>query len=91
MQLAAAWTVPLDDWTSLTIAGGPVAEPALGLIPFMHRASSAENPIAPLSHHIFDSTHMSSGVVFAGVDRGPFAVEAWLIPPSPCRRPSTLG
>ena len=33
-------------------------EAALGPVAFMHRASSAENPTAPLSHHIFDSTHI---------------------------------
>jgi hypothetical protein len=32
-------------------------------------------PTAPLSHHIFDSTHTASGVVTAGLDRGPLAIE----------------
>lgn len=75
MQLAAAWRVPLGKQVSFTAAGGPVGEPALGPPAFIHRASSAENPTSPLSHHIFDSTHITYGVVTMGLDRGPFAIE----------------
>jgi len=76
MQLAAVWRVPLGDRTGLTLAGAPVGEPALGPVAFMHRASVAEYPFAPLSHHTFDSTHIAFGVVSAAVDRGPFVLEA---------------
>jgi hypothetical protein len=76
MQLSAAWSLPVGERTRLTLAGGPVGEPALGPIPFMHRASSAENPSAPLAHHIFDSTHISSGVVLGRIDHGIVSVEA---------------
>jgi hypothetical protein len=76
MQLAAVWRTPLSDTTGLTIAGGPAGEPALGPVAFMHRLSAAENPIAPLGHHTFDSTHIAFGVVTAAVDRGPWIVEA---------------
>jgi hypothetical protein len=75
MQLAASWRVPLGHGWSVTVAGGPRGEAALGPVAFMHRPSSAENPTAPLSHHIFDSTHITNGVVLASVDRGPFAIE----------------
>jgi hypothetical protein len=75
MQAAVAWRWPITDRTAVTIAGGPVGEAALGPVAFMHRASSAENPTAPLSHHIFDSTHMTTGVVLGRVDRGPVSVE----------------
>ena len=75
MQLAAAWRVPLSDRTTFTLVGGPVGEAALGPVAFMHRASSAENPSAPLSHHIFDSTHIVEGVVLGRLDRGPVSVE----------------
>jgi hypothetical protein len=75
MQLAAAWRLPIGQQVSLTVAGGPRGEPALGPAAFMHRASSAENPAAPLSHHIFDSTHTTTGVVTLGLDRGPLAIE----------------
>ena len=39
-------------------------------VAFMHRASAADNPTAPLSHHKFDSQHISFGVVTAAVDHG---------------------
>ena len=75
MQLAAAWRVPVGNQVSFTAAGGAVGEPALGPPAFIHRASSAENPTAPLSHHIFDSTHIGFGVATLGLDRGPIAIE----------------
>lgn len=76
MQLAAIWRVPVgEDW-GLTLAGGPVGEPALGPVAFMHRASIAEYPFAPLSHHTFDSTHIAFGVVTGAIDHGPFVLEA---------------
>jgi hypothetical protein len=74
-QLSGSWRMPIGDKTSITIAGGPVGEPALGPPAFMHRPSSSENPTAPLSHHIFDSTHVAHGVVLGRLERGPFAVE----------------
>jgi hypothetical protein len=78
MQLAAVWRMPVTASTGLTIAGGPAGEPALGPVAFMHRASAADNPAAPLGHHTFDSTHIAFGVVTAAVDRGPFVAEASL-------------
>jgi hypothetical protein len=78
MQLAAVWRAPLTASTNLTLAGGPVGEPALGPVAFMHRASAMDNPSAPLSHHTFDSTHIAFGVVNAGIDRGPWSIEGSL-------------
>jgi hypothetical protein len=75
MQLAAAWRLPVGTSTGFTLAGGPVGEPALGPVAFMHRPSSADNPTAPLTHHTFDSTHVAFGVVTAAVDHGPWVVE----------------
>ncbi|MGE5246497.1 MAG: hypothetical protein ACM3SQ_19905 [Betaproteobacteria bacterium] len=75
MQLAAVWRVPISAATALTIAGGPAGEPALGPVAFMHRPSAAETPLAPLSHHTFDSTHIAFGVVTMAVDHGPWTVE----------------
>ena len=75
MQLAAIWRIPITSSTGLTFAGGPVGEPALGPVAFMHRASAADNPTAPLGHHTFDSTHVAFGVVTAAVDHGPFLFE----------------
>jgi hypothetical protein len=78
MQLAAVWRLPLSAATGLTLAGGPVGEPALGPVAFMHRASAADNPTAPLGHHTFDSTHIAFGVVTAGIDHGPWIAEGSL-------------
>jgi len=75
MQLAGIWRIPINDSTGFTLAGGPVGEPALGPVAFMHRASAADNPAAPLSHHTFDSTHIAFGIVTAAVDHGPFVFE----------------
>ena len=78
MQLAGVWRIPINDTTGFTIAGGPAGEPALGPVAFMHRASAAENPAAPLGHHTFDSTHISYGVITAALDHGPWIVEGSL-------------
>jgi hypothetical protein len=75
MQLAAVWRIGVTDRTGVTLAGGPVAEPALGPVAFMHRASAAEMPLAPLGHHTFDSTHIAFGAVTAAIDHGPFVLE----------------
>jgi hypothetical protein len=76
MQAAAIWRQPLSKGVSLTLAGAPVGEPALGPIAFMHRSSAAENPMSTLGHHTFDSTHIAMGVITAALDRGPFQVES---------------
>jgi hypothetical protein len=75
LQLSASWSVPLGARSRVTFAGAPVGEPALGPVAFMHRASSAENPLAPLAHHIFDSTHIANSVVLGRFDLGIVAVE----------------
>jgi hypothetical protein len=75
MQLAAVWRIPVTHATGFTLAGGPVGEPALGPVAFMHRASAADNPTAPLTHHTFDSTHIAFGVITAAVDHGRWVVE----------------
>ena len=76
MELAASYTVPLSDQISIQVYGGPVAEPALGPVAFMHRASAAENPAPPLGHHLQDSTHISHGVVTGALTISRFKLEA---------------
>ena len=75
MQVSAAWGTSLSESTSLNIAAAPVGEPALGPAAFMHRASAAAIIFAPLGHHTFDATHVSFGVVTAGVARKRWSVE----------------
>lgn len=70
MQLSASWR------RSGFIATAAVAgEPTLGPVAFMHRPSAAGLLLAPLGHHTFDSTHISFGVVAAGVERGAWTIE----------------
>ena len=65
------YTLPLTKKISWEFYGGPSAEPALGPVTYIHRASAAELPMAPLGHHLQDSTHTSFGVVTTGfvIDR----------------------
>ncbi len=56
--------------------GGPVAEPALGPSAFMHRASATYQPMAPITHHWFDSTHITYGVLTAGYAAPRWQLEA---------------
>jgi hypothetical protein len=75
MELAAGYTLPLSERVSIHFYGGPVAEPTLGPVAFMHRVSAAENPAAPLGHHWQDSTHITHGVITTGVTMGRFRAE----------------
>ncbi len=70
-ELSMLYSVPLSERISWELYGGPSAEPALGPVTYIHRASAAELPLAPLSHHLQDSTHTSFGVVTTGftIDR----------------------
>ena len=47
-------------------AGLP-GEPAFGPPAFMHREAILDSPEAPITHHWLDSTHISFGVVTAGI------------------------
>ena len=78
MQLAGVYKLPISGRTGFTIAGGPAGEATLGPVAFMHRASAAENPFAPLGHHTFDSTHIAKGVIAMAVDHGPWVIEGSL-------------
>ena len=52
-----------------------VGSPTLGPTPYMHRNSARDNPQAPLSHHFLDATHVTPGVLRAGVETGGFTFE----------------
>jgi len=76
MQAAAIWRQPVGGGVTLTLAGAPVGEPALGPVAFMHRSSAVENPMSPLSHHTLDSTHIAMGVITGAAGKGPFEIES---------------
>jgi hypothetical protein len=52
-----------------------VGEPTLGPPVFMHRESARNNPQVPITHHLMDSTHISTGVVRAGVETQGITIE----------------
>jgi YHS domain-containing protein len=67
MEISAEYDAPITATTRWQIFGGPAAEPALGPVAYPHRVSAMPNPIAPITHHWFDSTHVSFGVVTGSV------------------------
>ena len=70
-ELAMLYTLPVTEKILWELYGGPSAEPALGPVAYLHRVSVSELPMAPLSHHLQDSTHTSFGVITTGfvIDR----------------------
>jgi hypothetical protein len=65
VQLLAEWERPLPKGSRLLLSAALRGEPAVGPVAFPHRPSSAAIPMAPLSHHNLDSTHISDDVVTA--------------------------
>jgi hypothetical protein len=67
MGLGFHYAYTLAEDTTLQFYFAPVGDPALGPVAFPHRASAAELPEAPLSHHWQDSTHVADEVVTVGI------------------------
>jgi hypothetical protein len=67
MELAATYRKDLSANSSVFVYGGLPGEPALGPPAFMHRTSGMDIPEAPITHHWLDSTHITFGVVTAGL------------------------
>ena len=67
MELGATYDRPLTPSLGLQIYGSLAGEPALGPVAFPHRVSAMPNPLAPLSHHWLDATHIAFGVLTGGV------------------------
>ena len=78
MELVARYDRPLSKGVRLQLYGGPIGEPALGPVAFMHRVSGLPNALAPITHHWFDSTHITFGVVTGGLYGRRWKVEASL-------------
>jgi hypothetical protein len=78
-ELSLDYTHPIgflfNEKVSWEFYGAAAGEPALGPVPFIHRASASELPMAPLSHHLQDSTHISFGVITTGLIIDRFKVE----------------
>ena len=67
MELSASASQDIGAKSSLFLYGGLPGEPAFGPPAFMHRESIMDSPEAPITHHWLDSTHISFGVVTAGI------------------------
>ena len=71
MELSGSVSQNVGGKSSVFLYAGLPGEPAFGPPAFMHREAIMDSPEAPISHHWLDSTHISFGVLTAGlvVDR----------------------
>ncbi|MGB2712919.1 MAG: hypothetical protein WBC51_01990 [Vicinamibacterales bacterium] len=67
MEVAAEYNRPIGRSFRWQIYGGFAGEPALGPVAYPHRISAMPNPLAPISHHWLDATHITFGVVTGGI------------------------
>jgi hypothetical protein len=76
MELAALYDYRVGEKALLSFYYAPMGDPAMGPVAYPHRASASENPLAPLGHHLQDSTHIASDVVTAGLTYRKTRIEA---------------
>ena len=76
MELAAIYDYRLTEKTLVSFYAAPVGDPALGPPAYPHRTSASEDPMAPLGHHLEDSTHIADDVITVGITHRMFRVEA---------------
>jgi hypothetical protein len=76
MELAALYDMNLGERGLASIYAAPVGDPALGPVAFPHRMSAESDPLAPLAHHLQDSTHIAYDVATGGLTWGPVRIEA---------------
>jgi hypothetical protein len=76
MELASEYERPLRGDLRWQVYAGLAGEPALGPAAYPHRLSAMPNPIAPISHHWLDATHITFGVVTSGVFTNRWKAEA---------------
>ena len=67
MELATTFRYDFTKTSSAYLYAGLPGEPALGPSAFMHRTSGMDIPEAPITHHWLDSTHITFGVLTAGL------------------------
>jgi hypothetical protein len=75
MELSASVSQQVASKSSLFLYAGLPGEPAFGPPAFMHREAILDSPEAPIAHHWLDSTHISFGVLTAGLVLGPAKLE----------------
>lgn len=67
MELSGSVSQNIGPRSSVFLYAGLPGEPAFGPPAFMHRESIMDSPEAPITHHWLDSTHISFGVLTAGI------------------------
>jgi hypothetical protein len=67
MELSALYERAISRRVGVMVYVAPVGEPAIGPVAYMHRPSALNDPFAPLAHHWTDATHITYGVLTAGV------------------------
>jgi hypothetical protein len=67
MELALSYSHYFSDRWGVLLYAAPAGEPALGPVAFPHRVSAWYDPLAVLGHHWQDATHISFGVLTAGI------------------------
>lgn len=75
-EIAALYDYKLGEQGLLSLYAAPVGDAALGPPAYPHRASASEDPLAPLGHHLQDSTHIADDVVTVGFTYGSARLEA---------------
>jgi len=76
MELSSSISQNIGSKSSIFVYAGVPGEPAFGPPAFMHREAIMDSPEAPISHHWLDSTHISFGVVTAGLVLDRVKIEA---------------
>jgi hypothetical protein len=67
MELSGSVSQNIGPKNSVFLYAALPGEPAFGPPAFMHREAILDSPEAPITHHWLDSTHISFGVMTAGV------------------------
>jgi hypothetical protein len=67
MELSALFERAISRRLGVLLYAAPVGEPGIGPVAYMHRPSALNDPFAPLAHHWTDATHITYGVLTAGL------------------------
>jgi hypothetical protein len=67
MELAGLYERAIGKRLGVSLYVAPVGEPAIGPVAYPHRPSAMNDPFAPIGHHWQDATHITFGVLTAGI------------------------
>jgi len=69
MEVSLRYERPIGETDKIFAYFAPVGDPAIGPTAFMHRFSGVDIPVAPITHHWLDATHVTYGVLTFGWNR----------------------